>query len=242
MDDYHTRLGVKKVRFARNLKTGENVAIKIFDKEKILKHKMIGQEETLFSMTVCRDVDGNYYKKLREKFLTNYERVKPHSSKESSVRCPQYVELKLPREGAAFWSLRPYHISRRRAIPAHTDQPDWAMDFISLVFRTMDGLIQRSGTLSQERKVNFTNLFGLLGLEQEQNDLIHVWGLDLTRRICAEGMKRFLFYNSLEIIWEGKENMTREYDKLMLQRPQEKIGVADAQSIERKVLPSYEIR
>ncbi|KAG5556726.1 hypothetical protein RHGRI_007107 [Rhododendron griersonianum] len=43
MDDYHIRLGVKKVRFARNLKTGENVAIKILDKEKILKHKMIGQ-------------------------------------------------------------------------------------------------------------------------------------------------------------------------------------------------------
>ncbi|KAF7137690.1 hypothetical protein RHSIM_Rhsim07G0205900 [Rhododendron simsii] len=33
------------VRFARNLETRENVAIKILDKEKILKHKMIGQKE-----------------------------------------------------------------------------------------------------------------------------------------------------------------------------------------------------
>ncbi|KAI8539612.1 hypothetical protein RHMOL_Rhmol09G0196700 [Rhododendron molle] len=32
---------VKKVRFARNLETGDNVAIKILDKQKILKHKMI---------------------------------------------------------------------------------------------------------------------------------------------------------------------------------------------------------
>lgn len=32
-----------KVKFARNIHTGENVAIKILDKEKILKHKMISQ-------------------------------------------------------------------------------------------------------------------------------------------------------------------------------------------------------
>ncbi|XP_059668780.1 CBL-interacting serine/threonine-protein kinase 23-like isoform X2 [Cornus florida] len=32
-----------KVKFARNLETGENVAIKILNKEKVLKHKMIGQ-------------------------------------------------------------------------------------------------------------------------------------------------------------------------------------------------------
>ena len=32
-----------KVKFARNTVTGENVAIKILDKEKVLKHKMIGQ-------------------------------------------------------------------------------------------------------------------------------------------------------------------------------------------------------
>ncbi|XP_050287817.1 CBL-interacting serine/threonine-protein kinase 23 [Quercus robur] len=32
-----------KVKFARNVDTGENVAIKILDKEKILKHKMIAQ-------------------------------------------------------------------------------------------------------------------------------------------------------------------------------------------------------
>ncbi|KAF8413536.1 hypothetical protein HHK36_001527 [Tetracentron sinense] len=32
-----------KVKFARNVETGENVAIKILDKEKLLKHKMISQ-------------------------------------------------------------------------------------------------------------------------------------------------------------------------------------------------------
>nr|GMD89533.1 CBL-interacting serine/threonine-protein kinase 23 [Ipomoea batatas] len=32
-----------KVKFARNLETEENVAIKILDKEKLLKHKMVGQ-------------------------------------------------------------------------------------------------------------------------------------------------------------------------------------------------------
>ncbi|XVF26825.1 hypothetical protein REPUB_Repub14bG0052300 [Reevesia pubescens] len=33
-----------KVKFARNIQTGENVVIKILDKEKVLKHKMIGQK------------------------------------------------------------------------------------------------------------------------------------------------------------------------------------------------------
>lgn len=32
-----------KVKFARNVETGDNVAIKILDKEKVMKHKMIGQ-------------------------------------------------------------------------------------------------------------------------------------------------------------------------------------------------------
>jgi serine/threonine protein kinase len=32
-----------KVKFARNVETGENVAIKILDKEKVLRHKMIAQ-------------------------------------------------------------------------------------------------------------------------------------------------------------------------------------------------------
>ncbi|KAM1650647.1 hypothetical protein ACFXTN_003329 [Malus domestica] len=32
-----------KVKFARNVETGENFAIKVLDKEKVLKHKMIGQ-------------------------------------------------------------------------------------------------------------------------------------------------------------------------------------------------------
>lgn len=37
-----------KVKFARNTETGENVAIKILDKEKVLKHKMIGQVMIFF--------------------------------------------------------------------------------------------------------------------------------------------------------------------------------------------------
>lgn len=32
-----------KVKFAKNVETGEHVAIKILDKEKVLKHKMIAQ-------------------------------------------------------------------------------------------------------------------------------------------------------------------------------------------------------
>ena len=36
-----------KVKFARNLESEENVAIKILDKEKILKHKMISQVKNL---------------------------------------------------------------------------------------------------------------------------------------------------------------------------------------------------
>lgn len=32
-----------KVKFARNARTGENVAIKILDKEKIIRHKMVNQ-------------------------------------------------------------------------------------------------------------------------------------------------------------------------------------------------------
>lgn len=38
-----------KVKFARNIETEQNVAIKILDKEKVLKHKMIGQVLVLFS-------------------------------------------------------------------------------------------------------------------------------------------------------------------------------------------------
>ena len=36
-----------KVKLAKNIMTGENVAIKVLDKEKILKHKMIGQVRLL---------------------------------------------------------------------------------------------------------------------------------------------------------------------------------------------------
>lgn len=39
-----------KVKFARNVETGDNVAIKILDKEKVMKHKMIGQ---VFYVFIC---------------------------------------------------------------------------------------------------------------------------------------------------------------------------------------------
>ena len=37
-----------KVKFARNTETDDNVAIKILDKEKVLKHKMISQVFTRY--------------------------------------------------------------------------------------------------------------------------------------------------------------------------------------------------
>lgn len=39
-----------KVKFARHIETGEHVAIKILDKEKILKHKMIRQVRCVFDL------------------------------------------------------------------------------------------------------------------------------------------------------------------------------------------------
>jgi serine/threonine protein kinase len=41
-----------KVKFARNVDTGENVAIKILDKEKVLRHKMIAQVIPLFISSI----------------------------------------------------------------------------------------------------------------------------------------------------------------------------------------------
>lgn len=42
-----------KVKFARNVETGDNVAIKILDKEKVMKHKMIGQVCILLLYFLC---------------------------------------------------------------------------------------------------------------------------------------------------------------------------------------------
>jgi serine/threonine protein kinase len=42
-----------KVKFARNVETGENVAIKILDKEKVLKHKMIAQVKHAMPSVPC---------------------------------------------------------------------------------------------------------------------------------------------------------------------------------------------
>lgn len=37
-----------KVKFATNVETGENVAIKVLDKDKVLRHKMVEQVGFLF--------------------------------------------------------------------------------------------------------------------------------------------------------------------------------------------------
>lgn len=41
-----------KVKFARHVESRENVAIKILDKEKVLKHKMIDQVQFIFLITL----------------------------------------------------------------------------------------------------------------------------------------------------------------------------------------------
>ncbi|KAG6486124.1 hypothetical protein ZIOFF_054694 [Zingiber officinale] len=40
-----------KVKFARNIETGEPIAIKILDKEKVLKHKLVEQDDGLLHTT-----------------------------------------------------------------------------------------------------------------------------------------------------------------------------------------------
>lgn len=42
-----------KVKFARNSETGEPVAIKILDKDKVLKHKMAEQVSLQYIHTLC---------------------------------------------------------------------------------------------------------------------------------------------------------------------------------------------
>lgn len=42
-----------KVKFARNSETGEPVALKILDKEKVLKHKMAEQVSLTFFFSAC---------------------------------------------------------------------------------------------------------------------------------------------------------------------------------------------
>ena len=48
-----------KVKFARNVDTSENVAIKILDKEKILKHKMIAQVLTVIIILIFQFIFSN---------------------------------------------------------------------------------------------------------------------------------------------------------------------------------------
>ncbi|OEL30060.1 Methionine aminopeptidase 1A [Dichanthelium oligosanthes] len=50
--------------------------------------------------------------------------------KPALLQCPKCVELKLPREGAAFCPLRPYPISKTRVVPDEIEKPDWALDGI----------------------------------------------------------------------------------------------------------------
>lgn len=49
-----------KVKYARNPETGENVAIKILDKEKVLKHKMIGQVYNSFLLCCTFSLQSFY--------------------------------------------------------------------------------------------------------------------------------------------------------------------------------------
>lgn len=41
-----------KVKFAMNVETGDHVAIKILDKDKVLKHKMIDQVRRLYCLII----------------------------------------------------------------------------------------------------------------------------------------------------------------------------------------------
>nr|CAB3499185.1 unnamed protein product [Digitaria exilis] len=50
--------------------------------------------------------------------------------KPAVLQCPKCVELKLPRESAAFCPLRPYPISKMRVVPDEIEKPDWALDGI----------------------------------------------------------------------------------------------------------------
>jgi serine/threonine protein kinase len=49
-----------KVKIAKNKETGESVAIKVIDKEKILKHKMVDQvaRPTWISISLCFSENG----------------------------------------------------------------------------------------------------------------------------------------------------------------------------------------
>ncbi|ONM05217.1 Methionine aminopeptidase 1A [Zea mays] len=50
--------------------------------------------------------------------------------KPAQLQCPKCVELKLPRENAAFCPLRPHPISKMRVVPDEIEKPDWALDGI----------------------------------------------------------------------------------------------------------------
>jgi serine/threonine protein kinase len=52
-----------KVKYARNRETGESVAIKVLDKEKILKHKMVEQVGSLELLTVFK-ASWNHYQSI----------------------------------------------------------------------------------------------------------------------------------------------------------------------------------
>lgn len=49
-----------KVKFARNVETGEPVAIKILDKEKVLKHKLVEQVLSKFLQKIILQCSFSY--------------------------------------------------------------------------------------------------------------------------------------------------------------------------------------
>ena len=61
-----------KVKFARNVDTGDNVAIKILDKEKILKHKMIAQVLTVIIILIFQSIFSNRSNQIFFFFLVRF--------------------------------------------------------------------------------------------------------------------------------------------------------------------------
>jgi 5'-AMP-activated protein kinase catalytic alpha subunit len=55
-----------KVKYARNRETGESVAIKVLDKEKILKHKMVEQVGSLELLTVFKASWTHYHLEIMQ--------------------------------------------------------------------------------------------------------------------------------------------------------------------------------
>lgn len=66
-----------KVKFAKNVETGDNVAIKILDRDQVLRHKMVEHVITLFLFSLIYYFFTNYqFIMLSFSFLCKYRRPK----------------------------------------------------------------------------------------------------------------------------------------------------------------------